>query len=474
MGATPGWQTGLEILGSVAGGLTAPNLAAAVARPFGYVGKEAPETAKRLAGQIYRESVDNPQATINELGTRINAIADNPEAFVGGVNFTPAQILKSGQLKDLENQIGKLADSEAKRQLEAQLANAESTLKRQTQGTASLAEGNIPKVDVSSAINLSGVNPQNAASVAARSAFDALEEAKDKIAKQAWENPLISQADMYRGKVVSKLDDYLKSLTPTDFDRISPDIKRRIEALSSMKGQTTVPLLELQAIRSMVLDESRNALANNKPSLGVIHSKLGKEIADIIKDGENIRFGDTTGRARAAWENAVAATKDYYDTFRPDFLEKLVKSDASQAPKISHEAFFDRMLSGPNSVQNLRQVRSAMGPSIDNHISNWVIGDLTNNGNTNIKNSQIARYISDPKNAAIIDEVPGLRDRVSNLVQKVGESEQAAKLRTVSELYNFAADSGNPQTILDLSAAKTSLSPIDDPPIRPPEARTVR
>jgi hypothetical protein len=44
------------------------------------------------------------------------------------------------------------------------------------------------------------------------------------------------------------------------------------------------------------------------------------------------------------------------------------------------------------------------------------------------------------------------------LVQKVGESEQTAKLRTVSELYNSAADSGNPQTISDfLKANKESI-----------------
>jgi hypothetical protein len=447
LGFSPEWQTAAELSGSVLGGVAFPTLASSAARSLGYADKQALETAQRIAGQIGRESVDNAQDTINTLSERINAISNNPELFVSGVNFTPAQILKSGQFKDLENQVAALANSEEKRLLEAQLVNAENRLTRQAKGTADLSGQNIPEVDVGAAINLSGNNPQGTAAIAGRGAFDALHAAKKSASNLAWENPLLKQTNVYKDKTLNSIKEHLGDIGLTDRSRIDPEVTNLINTFKKSEG-STIPLMDVQNLRAMVGDKSRRAYASNEPALGKIHQDLATKLHDLLADSTNMQFGDASGAKFAAWDQARAATKDYYDTFRPDFMGKLAAENAG-APVISSEAFFDKMFSGQNSAQNLRQIRSAMGPSIDSHVSDWVIGDITNNGNVNTTNKQIERYISNPKNAAIIDEVPGLKDRVNNLLQKVGESEESVRLRRVSDLFNRAASSEDPKIISD-------------------------
>jgi hypothetical protein len=302
------------------------------------------------------------------------------------------------------------------------------------------------------AIGLTGTNPQNVASVAGRTAFDALEKSKKQTADLAWKDPLLKQTSVKKDNALNAIDDHLNSIG-LDVDSIDPAVITRINRIKSLEGDT-VPLMEIQNLRALIGDKSRQAYDTNQKALGQIHQDLGEKIYQVLADKDNIHLGDASGAKFAAWDNARAATKDYYDTFRPDFMDKLRAVDSAGMPKISSEAFFDKMFSGPNAVQNLQQTRNVLGQSIDPHISDWIIGDLTNNGKKiDLKQSDVARYLANPKNAALVDEVPGLRGRMTDLAQRAGESAQESTLRQLNKNFSDIASSGNPQKIADFLSA---------------------
>lgn len=413
------------------------------------------ERAERVAGQVLRESVDDPQAVQAALRAERAAAQADPERYLQGVDLTSAQAARSGQLANLERQLAQLdpASTEAIA-LQQQIERSRQALGTEAARAPGMVGAGIRQPDMAQAIGLQGVNPQGEASRAARAAIDALEKQKDEAAKLAWQNPLISQAAVYRNKAATQLDDYLQSLTPTDRSRLSPEVLQRINALMTEGGAKTVPLLELQAIRSLVLDEARGAFGQGKGSLGMIHQKLGSKIADVINDPSNIRFGDRTGQSRGAWQQAVAATKDYYDTFRPEFMAKLVEESAGGIPKIGSDAVFGAMYSGRNAVENLKQVRNTFGAALDSDISNWMVGQLTQNGSkVKLSQADVNRFLADPKNAAFAQEVPGLRDRLTDLARKAGESEQAAALRQLNTNFEAAINSGNPDRLANFLRA---------------------
>jgi hypothetical protein len=433
-----GYQIGAELLGTILGGGAT---SAAIARKAAADPAVQKELAQKFAGQALRESVQDPAAIQA-------ALAAKKPSVPSGVQLTPAQLLKSGELENLQQRLVGLAPNSPEAiALRQQIVASNAALGRSAVQVKNIVESNIPVTDISSAIGLSGTNPQHTASIAARTSFDALEQAKDAAQKTAWQNPLLKQTNLYKNKSMDAIQQHLDDIGMVDSSRINPAIIDRINMLAQAEG-STIPLMELQNLRSMVGDASRSAYRSGESSLGQINQKLATKISDILNDQQNIQFGDKAGAKIAAWNNARQATKDYYDTFRPDFMEKLVATDASGAPKIAPEAFFDKMFSGPNSVRNVQQVRQALGPSIDKHISDWVMGDLTV-GKQAIKQSDVQKYLADPKIAAVADQVPGLRARLTNLAQKAGESEQSAIIRQVNNKFNDLANRGDPQKIAD-------------------------
>jgi hypothetical protein len=112
------------------------------------------------------------------------------------------------------------------------------------------------------------------------------------------------------------------------------------------------------------------------------------------------------------------------------------------------------MYSGRNAVENLKQVRNTFGAALDSDISNWMVGQLTQNGSkVKLSQADVNRFLADPKNAAFAQEVPGLRDRLTDLARKAGESEQAAALRQLNMNFEAAINSGNPDRLANFLRA---------------------
>ncbi len=450
---SPGYQTFWETLGTVLG---SGAISAGLSR---YAAKDPAkqlEMAQRFAGQGLRESVKNPSQIQTDLQRR-SALAARPGALPTDVQLTPAQLLKSGELQNLQQRLMGLApNSPEANALQQQIIASKNAMQSSAEQVKGIVEPTIPTTNMSSAIGLSGDNPQNLSSIAARGAFDALHTAKKSASDLAWENPLLKQTNVYKDRALNLIKEHLDDIGLTDRSRIDPEVTNLINTFEKSKG-STIPLMDVQNLRAMVGDKSRRAYASNEPALGKIHKDLATKLHDILADSPNMQFGDTAGAKFAAWDQARAATKDYYDTFRPDFMGKLAAKNAG-APVISSEAVFDNMFSGRNAARNLQETRSALGTSIDPHVSDWIMGDLTKNGTKlDIKQSDVSRYLADPKNAAIVDQVPGLRDRLTNLAQKAGESEQQALVRNAKDAFGRIAESGNPQRISDFLSTHGDL-----------------
>ena len=442
------------LVGGVATGLGAGKIAAS--RPGA-----VQERAERIAGQGAREVIGDDAAVgkvVKKLEDELAASKLDPDRYVKGMKPTTAQMAQDTNLSNLEKQILALDPGSPEAiSLGQRLAASKEAFGAEASQAPGMVAAGIKSPDLQKAFNLQGFNPQGDASRIARETIDVFEKQKDDLAKEAWKNPLIAQANMYRGKVSNELNTYLTPsniMTKTDISRIDPQIMQRINALSQESGKT-IPLLEIQAIRSLVLDKSRAAFRDGEGTLGMIHQKLGDKFAKIIDDAENIQFGDKPGLKRKAWANAVAATKDYYQTFRPDFMAKLIAETSGGSQKIGANAVFDAMFSGKNAVQQLKETRAALGTDLDKAAGDWIVGKLTKNGTVStLKPDTVQNFLANPTTAGIVDEIPGLRSRIEGLGRLAGESQVAADQRLLLSNFNTALNNNNPLMLSNFLDAK--------------------
>jgi hypothetical protein len=419
------------------------------------------ERAERIGGQIYREGVGDDAAVSKVTKTLKDELAASkldPDRYVKGVSPTTAQMAGDVNVSNLEKQILALDPGSPEAvSLGQRLAASREAFGAEASQAPGMVAAGIKSPDLQQAFALQGYNPQGDASRMARSAIDALEKQKEDLAKAAWQNPLIAQADIFRNRAATQLNTYFnrKEMSETDISRIDPQVMQRINVLADPNGPTTVPLLEIQAIRHLVLDKSRAAFRAGEGTLGMIHQKLGSELANIINNKDNIRFGDKPGLKRKAWADAVASTKGYYDTFRPDFMAKLIAETSGGSQKIGANAVFDAMFSGKNAVQQLKEVRTALGTDLDKFAGDWIVGKLTKNGTVStLKPDTVTKFLANPTTAGIVDEIPGLRSRIEGLGRLAGESQVAADQRLLLSNFNTALNNNNPQTLSKFLDAK--------------------
>lgn len=412
------------------------------------------ERGEKIAGQVLRESMTDPASVKAKLEAELAALKADPDRFAKGVKPTFAQMSESGDIQNLERQLVGLAPNSPEAiALGQQIAASKQSLASEAAKAPGMVSAGIKSPDLQQAFALQGVNPQGDASRFARATIDAFEKKKDEIAKAAWSNPAIKNVQIYQKKALGSIDDYLDSLTAVRKSEIPQNIMDQIEALRTAKGPT-IPLLELQDLRSKVLSQSRMEFGKENNFGGFVNSEFAKEIADTINNGSNIRFGDKTGAGRQAWGDAVKATREYHDTFRPEFMAKLIAETTGGSQKVGGSSVFDTMFSGKKAVENLKEVRAALGTDLDKAASDWLIGKLTNNG-TNVKLTQdnVQKFLANPTNASLVDEIPSLRQRIMDLGIKAGESEQAASMRQLNQGFQRAVDSGNPKTLSNFLSA---------------------
>ena len=438
------YETFARIVGGLGGG-------AAIAGPAAMIRAKSPENIEeigsQLAGKAARESFVQP-------GAAKTSLAMPAPSFVAGVEPTTAQTLQvrgadaaAKQAQALAQKVTGLKEFENTAEAQAlrnQMETSDQNLAAQAELTAqkaSTVSGN--PIDISTSFGISGTNPQGDASTQVRNMITALDKNLDEQAKVAWQDPQLKAAGVYKNKAVNELNDYLNDLSQAKRAGFPSDITKVLDNISEMEG-SQIPFNELQDLRSMTLAQARKAYTSpnvvDAPALYGFANKIG----DVLSNPENIRFGNTYGEIEA-WNKARAATKQYYDTFGDGFLANMINNE-----KISPEMTLKNLYTGASAPNNLRQLRSVFGDQADKIVSDWMVGELTNNGtNLNITPDKVTKFISDPKNAALIKEVPGLSDRLQSVAQRAGESAEQSQMRQFSDSFGRIVEKNNPKALVD-------------------------
>lgn len=380
------------------------------------------ESASRIAGQALRENATDPTAA------KANLSAYDSADFLPGMPARSSVIGGDPGLIAMDVLMGNDARFKGKDTnaeiLAHTVAGDAKTANTVVSKGAEDAAANI-KPDVQSTYGISGNTPKQDSSEAVRSIYGKLEENAHKGMEDAWQDPRIANAQMYKNKVLSQIDDYINGLDITNRKAIPADVLDTIEQIRGMDGKT-IPLTELQSLRSRVLSVSRKEFSGGDRFVGGANYALGRKLGDIISDGGNIQFGDKPrvlpgapagspiGTARDAWQKAVDATRNYHQTFNEGFLKDLNAEDGGKL-KLAANQTLDEAFKPSYGTKALEQLQSVTNGAINAPASDYLIAKLTNDGSKIVKPADVDRWLAQGSNAALVDKIPGLRARINQI-----------------------------------------------------------
>jgi len=384
------------------------------------------DAAERVSGKAIRESATDSASARNALEL---AKLQQSGSGVYPAGFKPelGQITEDAGIRALERRLETDSNLAPASSESARLAR-EAELQRQankdivSKGVGDVASRIEPNMEM--VYDLQGSSPRQAASSSARKIFSDLEESADTEVNKLWKDPQLSRASMYKNKVVGSIRDYLDGLTKVRQESIPSSITELMSKIDEIPSRD-VPLAEIQDLRSRVLAEGRKAFRSGDNFVGGELNQLGKHLGDLINDSGNIVFGDRSlgltgglssiGPAREAWQKAVDATRDYHQKYNTGFLKDLNRDVAAGVPKVSLDSTLDAALSGRNATQNLEQMQRATNGAINDHVSDYMIAGLTKDGNRIVKPLDVDNWLGKGNNSAVVDMIPGLRDRITNI-----------------------------------------------------------
>jgi hypothetical protein len=378
--------------------------------------------ASRLAGQLTDETVGAP---IQPADPVIPGVSYNlPESVAG----TPAHAGAS--------EIATVLDAEAEAARKA--ANAQAI-------TAHAEQGLAPKVAPETARDMYGQTKEMAeaeahrvsdlgagaptkpeASAGAREVFKDVNDAAYAKQSAAWEVPELQNAQVALGKPVSELTT-LKNSLPEAYQKLFPQhVLDDIGSMLERSGGNAVPLDEVQAIRSLVLEDARNAAKDGN----FRQAKILNDTADALMRGAE--KGAVNGGTQA-WKDAISATKEFHDTYR----NSLVKQMGRPNSPIAEEATLARVMSGADAETKLNAFLKTMTGTDQqtalSHVGDYLMADLTANGSRQITGDAVTKYLAAKGN--LVQKVPGLEDAMRNAANRV-DTAQALQASPLAKLVD--------------------------------------
>jgi len=434
-----------KIVGALAGGVGTATVSGVMAAR----GAEAVEKrASDIAGKIAREHMV-PEGQIGPTG-----IGAAPET-VPGVDLTTAQTLQAqgrqgaaSRAEAFAQNVTGIKGAEKSPEVQALRAQEEVSQESLGAGAAKSAEeaSNIAdkaEVNVPDSFGITGVNPQGDASINVRSMVDALEKRLANESNQAWKSPALESAGLYKNKSLQPLFNYLNKLTEAKIQTFPSSLVSILKRLDALPG-SQIPFQELQDLRSAALRAARKSGVSPEPMDAPTIYGFANTIADVMSNPENVRFGNVRGEIEA-WNKARDATKQYHDTFGDNFLGNIADN-----PNVSPELTLDKLYSGASGINNLRNLRETFGDAADKDVQDWMIGKLTKNGSKfDVTPRDVQNFVADPKNAAMIAEVPGLPDRLMNVAYRANESVEQGMMRQFSDRFSDVVNKNNPKALAE-------------------------
>jgi hypothetical protein len=295
-----------------------------------------------------------------------------------------------------------------------------------------------------------GQSSKDSASRSARDIFSEREQAAKEDVNKKFES--IGNVNVFSKRALMPLMEAINKLPPILRKRIDPQVLSVLNEYLSEGAAPQIPLADVQAMRSDLLEHARNAASEGKGNTQRINNDLAKVILDTLSDDKTIVFRDTTGSQRKAWKDAIAAAANYHNTYTSGALERLTLRP-NGVPEVGHGATLDEILSGSNRSQDVQQFRNATGFSTDPHISDYLVAKLTNNGQKTVTPSQVSNFIG--ANADVLQHLPGARQRLEDIASMAERQALAEKLQKTS---------GKPENVLKaLDDHRNTINNIGDP-----------
>ena len=403
--------------------------------------------AEKIAGQIARESATDPTKAMQSIDT-VDGLPN--------VAHTAAEATQDQGIAALERKLAAISQKETGGEenalLAAQKEKGQETLQTAAEKASQQAAGNVTNPDVQGSYGIQGTKPATEASISARDIYSNFEEAANQGVKDAWNAKDLTGATLYQRKALSGVQRAVNAIKsdPVYGDAMPSWVDNALSKIadtSSRNGQVAID--SLQDLRSRALKEKRRLDSALNPSASAdaqsyALGKVAEAAGNALSDEKNFSFSNT--KARDAWSNAVKATRDYHDTFNSGSLSKL-NVEKGAVPMVSPEATLATVLRGDNAAQNLSLFRKAVGNSADPLIGDYMVSQLTNNGQSVVKAKDVEKFLANNKNAQIVDAVPNLRDRLMSIAQVAGESEAQAANRQIADNFTRVVNQNDPKAL---------------------------
>ena len=385
------------------------------------------QTSRDPGLQVLEEGLAGHHGTVDKtspsftLGNRaINTRVNNEEAYTSGATDVADTINPSidDAKKKFTDEAGRLSDA----------------LYPDLSGDPSIY--NLPEPH--------GQSSTDSASRSARDIFSERENSAKQDEKQKFK--AIGNVNVFAKRALMPLMDDINNLPPIYRKRIDPQVSSVLNDYLADGAAPQIPLEDVQAMRSDLLEHARSAASEGKPNTQRINNDLAKTILKTLSDDKTIVFGDTTGNQRQSWKDAIASADDYHNTYTGGALDGLTRRP-NGIPEVGHGATLTEIMSGANKSQDLQQFRNATGFSTDQHISDYLVAKLTNNGQKAVTPNQVTNFIG--ANADVLQHLPDARQRIEDIKSMAERQVLAEKLQKAS---------GNPENV----NPKNVLNVFDD------------
>ena len=300
------------------------------------------------------------------------------------------------------------------------------------------------KPDVKGEYGLVGNAPKETAASDVRTIFNDAYNMANTNVQSLWQQPQLQSATMYRNKSIDPLIADIDGLSTPRQQAIPKEVSDTIAAIKQ-RHERDIPLLEMQDLRSQILSAAREAENKGNGFGAQVLGELAEKLRTTLSDEKNIVFGDSTGAARKQWVDAVAATKSLHDTFKVGRLADIVGSDEAKA-KVAFNDTLRYLLNRPDGARNAMLLQKSLGPGVDTHLADYLIGDMTNNGTRVVTPKEVAAYLG--KKGDLVDKVPGARERF----ETIGTTSAKDQL-----LANIDRNVGNADALVEIANKNRSL-----------------
>jgi hypothetical protein len=372
----------------------------------------ATERGERIAGDVARQNIQDVEEA--------KRILSQPRDLVSDVTPTTPQMLR--QERGISGLEGELRPTREAGLTELARQDAERAFARAGQTAIEAAEAKAPFPSIAQAMNLpTADNPRIISSIEAQNLFRAVEEPMFQKAQSAWQNPAFASAIYDKKAVVGAINDALNSISKVERAGLPGELARSLDVLKTYKGYG-IPFQEIQDVKALANKLVRDPSAKNKAAAIAVTTRLD----DLLTDMKNLSAKSPAGLdAPQAFDAARTATRQYKTLIEGTAAGPLAERGARGTPSAGAyttqpEQFLDQIFKSPQeALSKYRELQGIPGLDLSKPASDWMIAKLTDDGKKAIvTEADLNRLMRQTGYATLVDEIPGLRDRIANIVSQ--------------------------------------------------------